>query len=373
MEYFELASIEHSCIAIVLFIIVLIDTYRTFNRSIFSVRLCTFFILNIIYTSLELLITYLDEVHIANIYLLYFICAALLVTKLAIKTYLFLCTEYVIKSSITRSFKLEFFCLIPSILTSLLVITSPFTKWIFKFHEDTFSRGQFFFIYQTVSLVYVAACIVHAFIRTIKTKNINDNKIYLSIIVFLTIPYIISIFDEKVWTISVALAVLSFYLIIQHDNLSKDALTKLNSRQYLKYDILKMISVNWKSRLCLLMIDGDYFKKINDNYGHLEGDKSLIRIGEAISYATRNLYNVTSARYGGDEFVVCFYENGENTASHIANQIKEKVVELNLKDDSPYDLTVSIGIAYYDSSIKSVDDFINAADMKLYEHKKGRT
>ena len=122
-------------------------------------------------------------------------------------------------------------------------------------------------------------------------------------------------------------------------------------------------------RVSIGMSDMDNFKHINDVYGHVVGDKVLRQVSKLLLEDEPEIW---CFRYGGDEFVVCFYENGENTASHIANQIKEKVVELNLKDDSPYDLTVSIGIAYYDSSIKSVDDFINAADMNLYEHKKGR-
>ena len=114
-----------------------------------------------------------------------------------------------------------------------------------------------------------------------------------------------------------------------------------------------------KTSLSLLLLDLDNFKRYNDLFGHLEGDKVLRKIGELINYSIRN--NVDSGyRYGGDEFAVLLIGASHDQAHTIAERIRfsiEKAEFLNI--------TVSIGLAEYRDPF-SFEKFVKSADDALY-------
>jgi len=146
-----------------------------------------------------------------------------------------------------------------------------------------------------------------------------------------------------------------------------DPVTCLYSR--LMFDEELPIRLSETSRrggtLSLLILDLDEFKKYNDTYGHLAGDKLLKDSGEKIR---ENLRKMDMAfRYGGDEFaaLISHYMKGNITGSRMtsAKKVAERILERFQKKEMP--LTVSIGIAtsYGNSTAK---DFIECADKALY-------
>ena len=172
-----------------------------------------------------------------------------------------------------------------------------------------------------------------------------------------------------------AFCVLSFYLDAISDIISIDPLTKLNNRK----ELMRTISRRMKSYrddgpdLYLFMVDANLFKGINDTYGHLEGDKALKRIADAMREACKQLKRrATISRYGGDEFVIAAeLEKGESP-NELSSEINRILGCLNKVDNSPYELTVSIGIAKYDPFIGTVKQFVSMADEELYKIKKSR-
>lgn len=121
----------------------------------------------------------------------------------------------------------------------------------------------------------------------------------------------------------------------------------------------------------VLMLDIDYFKRINDNYGHTTGDRVLERLGLLLKESIRGESSV--CRYGGEEFAVILPELGMEAASVTAERLRE-IVELTNFDggkDHNIKITVSIGIAAFPESAGTVDDLTNAADVALYAAKEG--
>lgn len=117
---------------------------------------------------------------------------------------------------------------------------------------------------------------------------------------------------------------------------------------------------------CMLMIDLDNFKMINDTRGHLEGDRFLTHIAQTFSQCVRTVDIV--CRYGGDEFVAILPSTRLFVAIRIANRFKKAVAEI--PGATGYNVSASIGIAEFTvSSPWGADEFIQAADSAMYEAK----
>jgi diguanylate cyclase (GGDEF)-like protein len=117
--------------------------------------------------------------------------------------------------------------------------------------------------------------------------------------------------------------------------------------------------------LSVLMIDIDFFKKFNDTYGHVEGDKALRKTAEAISTCVRQ--DDIVARYGGEEFVVILPRTASDVAVYIAERIRKTVEGIRHLDSK---ITVSIGVATsIDIDNKKVS-IIADADTQMYAAKQ---
>jgi diguanylate cyclase (GGDEF)-like protein/PAS domain S-box-containing protein len=123
--------------------------------------------------------------------------------------------------------------------------------------------------------------------------------------------------------------------------------------------------------LSLLMIDIDFFKHYNDTHGHLAGDQVLKAIAILIQRGVRQTDIV--ARYGGEEFSAILTNTGREGALEIAERVRRNVSDTRFPDERTQpnkDLTVSVGVATYSSSISTLADLIREADHALYRAKK---
>jgi diguanylate cyclase (GGDEF)-like protein len=154
-----------------------------------------------------------------------------------------------------------------------------------------------------------------------------------------------------------------------------DGLTHIPNRRYFD-DIFETYYKETKREqesLVVMMLDIDYFKPYNDNYGHGRGDEALKKVAIALQ---NNLKRPTDlvARYGGEEFVVVLKNIDEYDAKQVAQNLLQAIRDLKIAHE--YSLieefvTVSIGIAYKrpNSTIEKVD-LLLCADEKLYEVKR---
>lgn len=154
-----------------------------------------------------------------------------------------------------------------------------------------------------------------------------------------------------------------------------DDLTGIANRRYFNKRFAEVWSdhVRESQTLSALMIDVDFFKNYNDNYGHLEGDKCLRVITESIHsliFRPRDLL----ARYGGEEFIILLPNTNKTGAEQVANRIHQRIKDLKL-ENKPGGigglLTVSIGITEEQPSRTCTkNDFLNRVDNALYQAKK---
>lgn len=152
-----------------------------------------------------------------------------------------------------------------------------------------------------------------------------------------------------------------------------DPLTGLLNRKGLFSAIDKAVLDEKRTKKCpcLLMIDVDHFKQVNDNYGHLLGDKVLQLVGKTLRQRIKG--NDTAVRYGGEEFCVLLPETTLVGAQVVAEDIRKVLEQSRIKrldNKQTIDgVTISIGIAQYRSG-ETIETFINRADSALYISKQ---
>jgi diguanylate cyclase (GGDEF)-like protein len=158
-------------------------------------------------------------------------------------------------------------------------------------------------------------------------------------------------------------------------NLSfKDQLTGVWNRR--KYD--QIVEMEWnrclrcKRPIALLLVDIDYFKELNDLYGHMAGDECLVKIGEILKSSFKRSSDMV-ARYGGDEFVVILPETGKEEAMESADMLRRKIEALHVPHAhstvSDY-VTVTIGVtSLIPNKNLSYESLFTFADKALYEKK----
>lgn len=165
------------------------------------------------------------------------------------------------------------------------------------------------------------------------------------------------------------LAILVIYIGYLDNVISIDPLTDINNRSSMYEYIQKKIDEN-PENLCLIMIDINEFKNINDKYGHIEGDRALkIVAGTMKKIVLENYRSGFLGRFGGDEFIAVIEndrEKAEKLAETIRSSIRKAAVDNNLK----YDISLSIGIAQLEKSVKDAECLISAADAEMYKNKE---
>jgi diguanylate cyclase (GGDEF)-like protein len=128
-------------------------------------------------------------------------------------------------------------------------------------------------------------------------------------------------------------------------------------------------ALRYKRQLSLLMADVDYFKKINDTFGHQAGDKVLARLAECFFDSLRN--SDYAFRMGGEEFAILLPDTDLDSALMTAERIREKVDEQVIETaKGEVQITLSIGGASLQSNHRDLDDLFAAADDALYRAKK---
>ncbi|MGB0496545.1 MAG: GGDEF domain-containing protein [Kangiellaceae bacterium] len=121
-----------------------------------------------------------------------------------------------------------------------------------------------------------------------------------------------------------------------------------------------------KTEFALMMIDIDFFKNVNDKYGHIAGDKILQATAETIQKSIRRSDEVY--RYGGEEFVVILSNTSEGGAQFIAERVRKEIKKLRVSFNRLIKVTASIGVCSTENT-KDVNLLLNNADKALYQSK----
>lgn len=189
-------------------------------------------------------------------------------------------------------------------------------------------------------------------------KLISYRALWIIVIVFILIS-LISMYVSK------------HFLNEMCELAQNDPLTSLQTRRSLSEEIPRFISSHdrkIKEVLAVIFLDIDFFKKINDTYGHSYGDKVLTQVGKLIIQSIRP--NDIGVRFGGEEFVIVMLCDNENEAVVVASRIREAAHKVNFEyKNKSFSITLSGGIAIR-SEGEAFEDLLQRADSNLYKAKE---
>ncbi|BEP29588.1 response regulator [Helicovermis profundi] len=205
-------------------------------------------------------------------------------------------------------------------------------------------------------------------------SNISNYKTISNILFLGADDYILKPFDTNVFIARLLNQIKSYFLIedLEEKNeiLAKmantDGLTDIYNHKY-AVDFLikeKERTIRYNSKLSIIMMDIDNFKKVNDMYGHLTGDDVLYNIAQIIKEHIRKIDLV--GRYGGEEFIVVLPETDKESAFIVADKLRKAIEAFNF-DGINHKVTISGGIAEY--KVENNNNLISDADENLYKAK----
>lgn len=161
--------------------------------------------------------------------------------------------------------------------------------------------------------------------------------------------------------------------ILQHESIT-DALTGLKNRRYFDQRICEEVALSkrYKLPLTLILLDVDYFKKINDTYGHTVGDEVLSNLAKLVLEVVRDSDIV--ARYGGEEIAIITPNTSKAEAELLAERLRGKVEKTTVAmvgtTQEIVQVTISLGICSLSPVITDKEALLEETDQALYLAKK---
>ena len=164
------------------------------------------------------------------------------------------------------------------------------------------------------------------------------------------------------------------FMLIRVINMQKDMdeLTGLKNKAALTREIGEFVESSNDNKGLFFVLDINYFKQINDKYGHDEGDVVLNKLGKY--FKEKFVNGEIVGRFGGDEFII-FIKNTDDIeyAKKVALEVCDETEEVIKLPDEKESVTISIGIAIYQGQEKHYSDIFKKADVALYKTKDNRS
>ena len=168
-----------------------------------------------------------------------------------------------------------------------------------------------------------------------------------------------------IW-VSLAVGLTSIYMSLQNEFSYIDILTNLYNRAYLDYKMEAMLKEK-NPKVGAIMIDVDYFKSINDTYGHSTGDEALIDVARVIIFSKPD--KAIATRFAGDEFILLVNNTSDDEMKKIVDNIRDELKMFNETENRPYKLSLSLGYTLFNLDKDTTDTFLKRMDDNMYVEK----
>ena len=257
----------------------------------------------------------------------------------------------------------------------IMLFVNAFAPFLFEIDDsNVYHRMPLGYIYYG----FLFLCFFTTIIIYIRDRIKHGETKFFPIFMFL-IPVILACVIQALWYgiaaawLGCAIGLTAIYLNIQSRFALIDGLTGLYNRAFIEHKLIVARRKSNKFAYCGIMLDIDYFKQINDTYGHSAGDKALRHVSRILLEASDR--KTLMFRVAGDEFFIFLKSPIEEKNSLeekmflLESRIREEAEKFNKSGDVPYQLNFSFGEAVFDSSL-SDDDFFREMDTKMYKEKK---
>lgn len=272
------------------------------------------------------------------------------------------------RKKVTQTMYLLIF--VPVVINGILSLLSPFFGFLFTINDQgIYSRGPLFFVTMIITYSYFMFSLIHLMYYR---KKIVLNE-FILLVLFNIIPVVGAIFQALFYGVllawsSAAFSLVVVYIYLQERLVHLDIMTGAWTRRSFDYFMDKRLKQKTIDPFGGIFFDIDQLKNINDRFGHAEGDIAIIEIISRIKGLLKT--NEFIARLGGDEFIIISDDGKQERLENLVKDIELSLRVLNENSKKTYTLSCSFGYGLYDTSFKSVDQFLRYIDHRMYEAKK---
>lgn len=267
----------------------------------------------------------------------------------------------------------QMFYIFPLLLVVCVNVINIWTGWIFYYDaENVYHRGEYYVIHIAAAVMYIIMAVGLVVIGAggQEKAKARESHALLGFVVAPAVTIGIQAIHYGVSLIpfGISLSLLMIFLQRIIGMITKDHLTGLDNRRVFEQKLEEKVrNASDEEALFVMMIDADYFKAINDTYGHDIGDEALIRIANSMRrVAAEGDY---LARLGGDEFVMIGTRSSEEEIEDLDWSLHAQLEEESKK--AGYLLTVSTGYeVYHYRKYKTGAELYKKADEKMYANKR---
>lgn len=240
-----------------------------------------------------------------------------------------------------------------------IVFYSTACYWLWKRRRANFASSLYFVLFSLILiiLIFIARC--YAIIIYQMTSSIENEAVNIS--------FLLAVF------ISGYLRNVGFIMMVSHrlyqdlrDAAEIDFLTNIYNRRATQQILTQQFNQfkRYNSICSLILLDIDYFKNVNDNYGHETGDKVLQDVTEILKTQLRK--TDTLGRWGGEEFLCVLPNTNKEKALEVAEKLRSEIARNKIADIA---CTISLGVKMFDNNDNTVDEAVKNADNALYKAK----
>ena len=334
-------------LAILLFVVIVKKDIYDYSRKLFY-RMIIF---NMIVLLVEVLAWVFDGINTQGAFFFNYLFNCLLILLEPIMASMWLTyVDYKINHSRERLRK-RWYYLQASIFSGTLLIVNIFTPVAFTLDsENIYHRGSLLWL----SLIFVLIIVLYTLVIAFKNRRELSDRMVIFIAIFAILPVLVSFIQLFVygliltWAV-VALGVVFAYYLLELTGNSVDHLTGLSSRK--KIEEIVTGKIEKKLPFSVIMLDLEFFKQINDKFGHKTGDETLIHFAKVLMRTFGKDNHIS--RVGGDEFLIV--NNIDNMSELLAYKTK---LYREMKQYNSFDILNELGVSF---------------GVKLYENANGLT
>lgn len=264
---------------------------------------------------------------------------------------------------------------LPAIAFAFISVSSPWTQALFFINaEGRYEAGELYYLLYTLGFSYVAVASVVALVRAVDETFPWKRRRLFDLALFVVPPLVGAVlqiaFDGLSMLLpSMALSVVLVYVALQHDEIALDSLTGLSNRSSFDEKLAHLCDSKAQRPWCLIMLDVNDFKQVNDRLGHVAGDEALRELARALKTVFRRK-PAFLARYGGDEFAIVYEGADETEARCAVADVRSQLEDARVRREGPAAVSFSVGYVPIDQGEHcEAPRVLEAADARMYEEK----